>query len=62
MSKDTEFVSVKLDPQSKIRIQELRKRYESVTGLPVKRHFILKQLIENGFDKMDQKLDRMANS
>ena len=56
MSYGKEYVSVKVGTEHRKRIEELMARYELVMGITVKRHFILKQLIENGFAKMEAKL------
>ena len=57
MSYGKEYVSVRVGKEQRSKIEAIRSRYESVMGVSVKRHFILKLLVEKGLEQVDENLD-----
>ena len=57
MSYGKEYVSVRIGSDARNKIEQIKARYEDVMGVSVKRHFILKSLIEKGLEMVDHNLD-----
>jgi len=57
MSYGKEYVSVRVGSEQRKQIDELKTRYEKVMGVPVKRHFILKILMEKGLEQVGNNLE-----
>mgnify|MGYP003648421553 CR=1 FL=1 len=62
MSYGKEYVSVRVGADQRQKIEELKTRYEAVMGVSVKRHFILKMLVEKGLEHVGTNLDDIATT